>query len=223
MPVQPQGFSLVVQEVEANTRAARVTQRPFDVTTLGAYALSTNNGTTVMAAGIAAASEIYQFRWTHASNLALLRSIRFSMGSVTAFAAGQLHVEAVWARAFTAVGTGGATATITGNNGKKRTSFATTGIGEIRTATTAALGAGTKTLDTQGFGSISMSAPTTVGPIITNQYLWTRDTADEYPHTFSGAGSSPEGFIIRVTLQATGTWYFGVTTEWAEATLTMWP
>lgn len=219
MPFQPQGFSNVVDEVESATRARRVTQRPMDVGMLGAYAMSTNNGTTVMAAGIAAASEIYQFRWIHATNLALLRSVRISLGSVTAFAAGQLHIEAVWARGFTAAGTGGAVATLTTNNNKKRTSFATTGLGEIRTATTAALTAGTKTLDAQGFGSISLSAPTTVGPIITNQYLWTRDTADEYPHTFA----TNEGFIIRVTLQATGTWYFGVTTEWAEATLTTWP
>jgi len=67
------------------------------------------------------------------------------------------------AKSFSAAGTGGTAATITGNNGKMRTSMGTTLLGEARCASTAALGAGTKTLDSQAIGQISLSFGTAVG------------------------------------------------------------
>lgn len=203
-----------VMTVEPNMKSARVSQRPQDIGSLGAYAFSTDNGGTVMTAGLAAAAEIYQFRWTHATNLCLLRSIKFSMGSVVAFVAGRMVFEAVKATAWTVAGTGGATATITGN--KKRTSQAATTLGEIRTATTAALTAGTKTLETNGFGNIAGGAPPTVGMIIGPPvtYIWSRDTGDEWPFVFA----QNEGFIVRATVPGTGTWNFGITVEYAEVT-----
>jgi hypothetical protein len=202
-------------EVETNTRALRVTQRPQDVGALGAYSIGIDNGATVMTAGLTADSEIWQFRWTAASNLCIVRGIYLSAGSVTAFAAGRCKFDLFFATAWSAAGTGGGTATITGRNGKKRTSFATTGLGEIRCATTAALGAGTKTLDTSPIATLAQGVSTAVGPIIPAQsVMWKRDTSDEYPVVLA----NNEGLVLRAAVQATGTWYFGVTIEWAELT-----
>ena len=212
MAVLEGGTTGSLAEVEANVLALRTVSLPRDVGVLGAYAASSTNGATVMTAGLAANSEILQFRWTDATRVATIRSVRFDMGSVVAFVAGQLLISLTIARAFTVAGSGGAALVMTGNNNKKRTTFGTSLVGEIRGATTAALGAGTKTLDANPLGSFSFAAPTTVGPIITNQYLWTRDTSDECPLILA----ANEGLVVRATVPGTGTWYFGVDIEWTE-------
>lgn len=118
------------------------------------------------------------------------------------------------ARSFTAAGTGGGTATITTNNAKLKTSFPTTAVGEIRVATTAALGAGTKTLDAQpvgmGLGSITVTAGDVILPP-TVIYDAMCDT-DQYPIILS----ANEGLIIRATVPATGTWTGGFSIVWDE-------
>jgi hypothetical protein len=202
-------------EVETNTRALRVTQRPQDVGSLGAYSLGIDNGGTVMTAGLAADSEIYQFRWTDATRLAIVRGVYLSAGSVTAFAAGRCKFDLFFATSWTVAGTLGGTATITGRNGKKRTSFGTTLLGEIRVANTVALGTGTKTLDGSPLATLAQGVATAVGPIVPAMTpLWKRDTGDEYPVVLA----QNEGLVIRAAVAGTGTWYFGVTVEWAELT-----
>ena len=129
-------------EAETNSKALRVVSYPVDDGALGTYSMGVQTG--IMAAGLGAASEVFQFRWT-SSNVCAIQTIMFSAGTLgTAFAAGGVVVDAVIARSFTVAGTGGGTATITGNNQKLRTSMATTVLGEARIATTAALTAGTK-------------------------------------------------------------------------------
>jgi hypothetical protein len=118
------------------------------------------------------------------------------------------------ARAFSASGTGGTAGTLTGNNGKVRTAMATTLMGDLRCATTAALGAGTKTLDTDPIGLFSF----TVGTAVSAQYAGQVLLADcdaahgQYPIVLA----QNEGLAIRATLPATGTWQFGVTVIWSE-------
>jgi hypothetical protein len=206
-----QGFSGVVGEVEAATRAVRLTGYPMDPGAAGAYSLSLDNGATVMAAGLAANAEIFQLRYT-GTGVLILRSLRFSMGSVAAFVPGRLLIELLVARSWTADGSGGNTANLTGSSAKKRTSFGTTAVGAARVAATATLTAGTKTLDPHPLGSIAIAAPTTVGPILTQASLWQRDTSDEYPIILA----QNEGLVVRATVPGTGTWYFNVQAEWAE-------
>jgi hypothetical protein len=57
-----------ILEVDALTHAAHVTLRPEDFGSLGIFSLGSSNGATQMAAGIAASSPIYSFRWGNASN-----------------------------------------------------------------------------------------------------------------------------------------------------------
>jgi len=200
--------------VEASTKAARVTPRPIDYGALGIYSLSVQTGT--MAAGLAADAEIFQFRWTDASKLAIVyRVVCEGAGGITAFTAGFTKMQAFIARSFTVAGTGGATATLTGNNQKLRTSMGTSLVNEIRIATTAALTTGTKTLDGQGIGGIIGSTTATAGAVlIPPGYLFDSNTMLVQPVVLA----QNEGVVVRVTVPATGTWTGGVTITWAELT-----
>lgn len=215
MALQIQGNGGTIGEVEAATRAQRVVSFPQDPLTLGYYAIGIDNGTTVMTAGLAASSPIVSFRWGN-SNLCLLRSVKVALYTMTtAFAAGRLDVAAFFARSFTASDTGGTTATISGNNAKKRTSFGTTLLTELRFSQTATLTAGTRTLDTQPFARLSVNGLVTAanGNVIPlGTVLWQRDSSDEYPLVFA----QNEGFVIQATVPATGTWFYGVNIEWME-------
>jgi hypothetical protein len=173
----------------------------------------------VMAAGLAANSEIIQFRFVDAAELRKLRilSVLFSAAvDGTAFTAGAATFDLVPARGFTAAGTGGGTATLTGNNGKFRTAQNQNLLGvsgEIRVATTAALTAGTKTLDAQGIASLAGGASAAGTQIIVpTDLLQEASQADGEPLILS----HNEGFVVRATVPATGTWKFAAGILWAE-------
>lgn len=175
-----------------------------------------------IAAGAGANSELVQFRWTHASLLAAILDVEITgMRASTAFAAGNIDIQAIIARSFTAAGTGGGTKTLTTNNNKVRTAHATTVVGEIREATTAALGAGTKTLDSNAVGNIithSSGGPSAATPIIGSIYLPKNKLVD--PDLADGAHpivlAQNEGLIIRATVPGTGVWNLGYSIVWAE-------
>lgn len=177
---------------------------------LGSYAMGANTGT--MAAGLAGGSPVFSFRYGGA-NLAIIRKITIEADNITtAFVAGAAKFDLIAARAFTASDTGGTAGTLTTNNGKLRTSYATTAISDFRISSTATLGAGTRTLDAQPLASIEFSVPTSID-------------ADLLPTTnmFQAAvGESPlilatnEGFVIQATVPGTGTWVFSVRVTWDE-------
>lgn len=206
--------------IDAATFAARVTQRPAPLGARGAYSIGLITG--ILPAALAANSEVMQFRWVDGSGrIALLRSIQLSaVVSTTFFAAGvPVQIEARVARAWTAQGTGGTGITFGANDSKKRTNQATSlfAANDMRIATTAALGVGTKTLDGTAFANIVAPGPITAslnGQIIApGTVLWQRNTADEYPAVFA----NQEGFVIRsVAVPATGTWTLAVQVEWSE-------
>lgn len=216
------GTNLVA--VDTTHLAARVSSRPMELGTNGAaFALSIRSGT--MAAGLAADAEIFQMRWTHATFKMILRSLTINVyrQSATAFAAGTFTFRATVARAFTADGGAGVAIVMsTANTNKKRTTFNASKFSDtgIRKADTAALTAGTKTLDTNDFGTVGCftgvvapAATVEVAPmLIPTTYLWQRNTTDEYPFYFT----TNEGFAVRATVPATGTWSYNIGVEWAE-------
>lgn len=216
MAIQQQGNSGVISEVESSSRALRITPRPIDVGSLGSYTIGMTSG--VMAAGLAANAEIFQFHWSNTPNLALIRRVTISAANAgTAFAAGVATFGMRAARAFTAVGSGGTIATLSGNDQKRRTSFGTTLLttaADVRVASTAALGAGTKTLDNNDLSSITVGVLATAGTVLAPC------PSDLYAPNFSGEWplvlAQNEGFVIRATVPATGTWTFSVTVEWTE-------
>lgn len=211
--------------VDSTHFAARMAGRPMHLgANGGAYSLSVRSS--IMAAGLAADAEIFQMRWTHATSKMILRSIVFNAyrASATAFAAGAFVFRATSARAWTVDGTAGTPIVMSTNNtNKKRTDFPFSKFSDtgIRRSDTAALGAGTKVLDTNDFGTLAgftgAVAPTAtveVAPslISPGTYLWQRNTHEEYPHLYE----VNEGFVIRATVPATGTWSWNVAVDWAE-------
>ena len=221
MAIQIQGNGGTTAEVDgASYRALRVRNSPLDAGSLGHYRLAMATGT--IAAALAANSELFQFRWTDATRLCAVQKILISAGAnAAATAAGLVTLEAAIARTWSAAGSGGTAATITGNNQKCRTSFGTTLLGEARCASTAALGAGTKTLDTQGIGNVQIGIGTGAITVAANLNLFEKtdlleqDGIEQHPLILT----QNEGFVIRngaTAWPATMTWALGVTVVWAE-------
>ena len=175
-----------------------------------------------MAAALAAAAEIYQFRWPDATRFAVLTRIAITAGAnVAATAAALVAFKATAARAWTVAGSGGTRATLTGNNQKLRTSMGTSLINDVGISTTAGLTIGTKTLDAQDVGAVSLGIGT--GAITTAlnltfcplSELLNVDAANDHPLVLA----QNEGFVIRTGVNAfpaAMTWSFSVNTSWAE-------
>jgi hypothetical protein len=222
MALQIQGNGGVVAEVDGTTfRSQRVTPRPVDHGALGAYCYGGFTG--VLPAALAANSEIFQFRWADATRICVVRKVRISACvSTTFFAAGvPVQIDLVKSTGWTVAGTLG-TAISPAALMKRRTSMGSSLVasGDMRIATTAALGAGTKTLETLALSAVVAAGPITAslnGEIIPpGTILWQAEVGDgEHPLCLV----QNEGFSIRsVAVPATGTWTAGITVDWAEVT-----
>jgi hypothetical protein len=221
MAIQIQGNGGVVAEVDGTTfRALRVTVRPVNYGSLGIYRLGAQTGT--ISASLAASAELFQFRWTEASNLALVYQVSVSAGAnVAAAAAALVSFAMTAARSWTVVGSGGTAVTPTGNSNKLRTNMGTTLVNDIRIAGAVGLTAGTKTLDGQNLGEITIGIGT--GAITTSANLNLLNQS--YLLDADGEGFMPlvltqnEGFVVRngATAWPGGmTWAAGISVVWAE-------
>lgn len=181
---------------------------------------SVNAESGIMAAGLGAAAEILQFRVVDATEQRKFRVLSVMLSAAnngTAFAAGSAQFNLTAATAWTAAGTGGGVLTLTGDNAKNRRSQNTNifGVsGEIRVATTAALTAGTKTLDSQGLAGFNVGVPAVAGQqlLLPTDFLQGCLTTEGDPLEFT----HQQGFVIRATVPATGTWKFSASIIWAE-------
>ena len=215
MPQQILGAtSGFVAEVDPQRRALRTVLQPQDTGVLGAYRLAQTSGT--IAAGLTAASKVYSFRWAPSPStaLALIKHVRISVGDLVGFTAGFVAFNLFAARAFSVDTTTGATqATLTGNNCKLRTSFPTTIGASSWISTTAAISGDTSTLDATALATVSGSVTATAGsPAIVNGFdLWGPEPG-EWPLVLA----NQEGFFIKATVPATGTWQLGVDVQWEE-------
>lgn len=187
----------------------------------GWFRVGATSGT--MAAGLAANAEIFQFRYvTAASRIALVHSVGLSAGAnVAASAAALVAFRMTVARAWTAAGSGGTRLTLTGDNCNLRTSHAASEVSDAGIATTGALTAGTKTLDTTDLGAISQGigtgAITVSVPLVVLDptYLFNAPTDGGFPLVLA----HQEGFVLRVGANAFPaglTWSFSVSVCWAE-------
>lgn len=198
-------------EVEANTKALRSVIRPNDYGSLGIYSLGAVSG--VMAAGLAANSPIYSFRWSDASNLALIRKVILSAGNTgTAFAAGVASFNCFVARSWSVSDTGGTAITPATSSNRLRVGMGTTLVGDVRRSATATLTAGTRTKDGSPIGSITTSIIATGGTPLLLPVAIYEARVGEYPLVLG----QNEGLVIEATVPATGTWTFSVTTMWEE-------
>ena len=205
------GLTMISDVNPYNTQ--KIIVRPNDVGALGSYAFLATTGT--MAAGLAADSPIFSFRWgTDTGMLALIKEIRISMNSLgTGFTAGVGKFQAFIARSFSASDTGGTAVTLTGNQAKKRTSFGASLVTDARISSTATLTAGTRTKDTLPFAGLHFAVPTTTNfVILPTAGLWLPNHGGEWPIVLG----HDEGIVIQATVPATGTWNGLVHMVWDE-------
>jgi hypothetical protein len=198
-------------DVESASNAMRVTQRPIDIGSLGSYSILASSGT--MAAGLAAASPVFAFRFADASKFALIRRVRLDMVSLgTGFAAGVALFDLIIARSWSASDTGGTAVSMASNNGKRKTAFGTSLVTDMRISSTATLTAGTRTLDANALAALRFGVSTAANATqLLPTDIWLKPPSD-WPVVFTNG----EGFVIRATVPATGTWQFDVTVDWDE-------
>lgn len=188
-----------------------VAQRPFDV--LGSFSLVGRSGT--IAAGAAADAPIFSLRWGDAAKLALIHRVRASMSSLgTGFTAGVGRFGLVVARGFTASDAGQTDLTpIAASPAKRRAGFKDSVVTSVRVANTAALTPGVRTLDTLDLGTLLF-------PVTTATNFVHLPTADLLSSSYDGVWplvlAQNEGFVVRATVPATGTWQVLVQVDWSE-------
>ena len=201
--------AIASDQIGANTAANSL---PITVgpALLGSYCMGANSGT--MAAGLAGNAPVFSFRYG-AANLAIIRKITAEADDITtAFVAGAAKFDLIAARSFTASDTGGTAGTLTTNNGKLRTSFATTGISDFRIASTATLTAGTRTLDAQPLASVEFAVSTAIDAGLLPTTDLFRPAIGESPLVLA----QNEGFVLQATVPGTGTWVFSARVCWDE-------
>jgi hypothetical protein len=213
-------YNNVNQQIDPQHHAARVSVRPADPGVFGQYSIALASG--VMAAGLAAGAPIFAFRWATNAIIALIKRVRFTAGTDgTAFAQGSVIIDLIRATGFTVQDTGGATISLAGKSqviaqrmGASQIQIAASATGQIAVANTATLTAGTRTLDNNAMGILVSS----VGAVPANYVTPLPGLLLDRSHI----GDNPlelvqsEGFVIRATVPATGTWKFGVEVDWDE-------
>lgn len=211
-------------DTSAGGNAQHVSLRPDEYGTLGHYKSHVFTGN--IGAGAGALSELVQLRYTGTGKaiiyVVMLEHFR-SLG--TAFAAGNFLFDVIKSTGWSVDGTGGGTQVPI----KLRTSMATPN-STVRVATTAALGAGTKTLDAQPIRAIRGIASIAVNGHMLGSISATANITVGYPGAVPlfpdpgelAVGTHPivlaqnEGISIRATVPATGVWEAAFTIRHAE-------
>lgn len=199
-------------EVDATMKAARVSIRPAEV--LGWQSVGVQSGAI---ATVAANGPVFSLR-NISTKLIIIRRVGIGFIATTGFTAAQkLDFGLTVARNFTASDSGGTAIAFTGSNGKHRTSLGTPSSLDARIATTAALTAGTRTLDTNALAMIggyaaALGVGAIIAPALNN--MFTHDAGD-YPLVLA----QNEGLILSplTTMGAGGAGNLFVNLEFAEA------
>jgi len=218
MPTTIVGLSGNTMEVEPS-RAARAVLRPDDPgATGGWYKINPTSG--LMAAGLAANAPIFSWRNGNpaTSGVCAIRRVRFSAGNgSTAFTAGQCVFQLFRMTGVTASDTAG-TLVLPGAGGKLKTAFPNSFMQaanncDIRISATAAITAGTRTLDPNPCGLFVTGVQATIGWPITSGKI---DLLEQRGWEFPLILAQNEGMELFATVPATGTWQFDVEVLWAE-------
>jgi len=229
MPIQIQGNGGVVGEVDGTIfRTLRITPRPIDYGSGGAYQNCMRSGT--IAAVLVVNGILYSFRNPSASLLVIIHRVRVQLFANLAFTAAfndmscRMHIARSYTTGFT---TNGTAATLTGNNAKLRTTMPTcASIIHILNTSNAGLTGGTATEDTDPMAISNLGKPNVVNAAAGTEYVAAQPliTLDYEPDMGDGAHplvlAQNEGFLIRNGLvwPAAGTGVVVVRTAWSELT-----
>lgn len=230
--LQIQGAGGTVVEAGAfASNGLHTINKPHDYGALGHYRAVLTTGT--MAAGMAANGEVLQMRWVDATRFCILQqvSVLEFRNIAAAFAAGPYQFNVVRSTAWSADGTGGGAVGVA--DPQLQTRAATMGASlfstGFRIATTAALGAGTKTPDTLSMAACFGNVGST--PAIAEYFIpkgggvtGVGGPGVDLMNPDVGGGEHPivlavnEGVSVRATVPATGTWIATFLVKWAEVT-----
>lgn len=224
------GNSGVVADVDGTTfRALKTVNRPIDHGSNGHYRIQSVTGTlaAALAAGTSSAGHVFAFRWSDASDLAVITKLKTRFLPLTPFTAATLtdhtSFDAFIVRSYTASHSGGTNLTPTGNNAKMRTNMAASKVADIRISTTGALTNGTETFDAFPFAQ-SIRKGNRVNPAAATEET-IMPAMDGMEMDFDmGGGDHPivlaqnEGIVIRnrTVWPAAGTGILTVMIAWAE-------
>lgn len=209
-------FENVQTQVDKTHAALRASIRPIEKGIGGSYSIALASG--VMAAALAAGSPIVAFRWSAANLNALVRKVRLTANTdATAFAQGSTIFDLIRATKLPAQYTGGAVVTLSGKDQARSTrmpasqqQISNTATGNIAIASTATLVAGTPapTLDSNPMGILvgGAGANPAIQLVPPPGYLIDPTELAREPLELQAG----EGFVIRATVPATGTWKFGI-------------
>lgn len=221
MPIQIQGNAGTVAEVDGTAfRAIRATLRPLDYGALGHYRVSAVSG--ILAATLAANAQVFQFKWTDATRLAVVTYARLQFQTLTLFTAAQQVDFGFDMFKVTSFAAGGGGTTV-GAPSKMRTSMGASLVGGINISTTGLLTAAT-TLDavavSQSLGDVQRMNPaaaTEEQRINDPTLVFAADPGrGEHPLVLT----TNEGFVLRnrTVWPAAGTGMVQVEVAWSEVT-----
>lgn len=193
--------------VDATLKALKVTPRPFE--TIGVYSLNGNVAYTATTAN----GEILSFRWGDATRLCVLLRVRVQVVCTAFTTAGLVERQLIIQRANTVADTAGTAFVLTGNNNKRRTSFGTSLVSDVRIG--GFLTAGTRTLDANPIAS-AIGWMAAIGNVIGTAgvpaTLYDISSTD-YPIVFA----QNEGFLVRLgAAETASTRQTFVSIDWAE-------
>ena len=213
--------SSTLMTVDPTFNASRVSIRPIEQ--LGTYGVGAFTGNYT---GAGANTPLFSMRFVAGSagsaQIAVIQRITISFIQTTAFTtAQQMGFGLYVARSFTGNDSGGTQINLAGNNQKLRTSYPTSQIatnGDMRIASTGALSAGSRTLDTQafsvghGWGGSVLQTTGAIQPSLLTLY-------EEFPGDTPLVLQTNEGLVINniVAMGAGGVFTIGVNVEWTES------
>jgi hypothetical protein len=213
----------IEQQVDPTYQAGRVSLRPLEWQSNsggaqgGHFGLAAETGLTT---GIAAGGAIFSFRWTDSARVAVIHRILVGAVITTAYGTAQeVSADAVVVRGFTASDTGGTAISMSANSGKKRSNMASSLVGDLRIATTAALSAGTGTADTNAFGYWIAAGGGTAFNSIGSQSGMSPLFQPLPGMEHAVVLSQNEGFRVRIPFAqgASGVVRYAINVDWAEA------
>lgn len=184
----------------------------------GSYRKAMTSGT--IAAGLAANSLVFAFKYqtSNLNGMAQIRRITVSAGDLVAFAAGFINLQAFIGRPYTTLeNVGGTAGVFTAHGGKLDSALPVSAGASCYISTTAAISGGVHNDDTDPFANCPLSVSATAGnpPLLAPFELFRAipNVNGDAPLILRGSG---EGFSIKATVPATGTWQLGVTVDWDE-------
>jgi hypothetical protein len=189
----------------------------------GGYRISMYSG--AIAAGVAAAAPVFSLRWTSTAARMIIQSIVLDFGVTTAYTNAQpIGNSLYFARSFTVSDSGGTAITTTQtadqaldtkqiNASGSAQSLLFAGSGDMRIATTAALAAGTRTLDDQALYTW-LAGATALGACSNNPDVYFGYQDSTNPLVLR----ANEGIVITndILLSAVGVIQLNIGIEWTE-------